>query len=69
MLRKWSGSKGLFLYGDQFGLLQIAEEGDFLNGSTITGLDLAGANAVSGISLLQMGLNDKDQVVFRFPTR
>jgi FG-GAP-like repeat len=61
-----SGSKGLFLYGDQFGLLQIAEVGDFLNGSTITGLDLAGANAVSGISPLQMGLNDRDQVVFRF---
>jgi FG-GAP-like repeat len=61
-----NGSIGLFLYGDQFGLLQIAEVGDVLNGSTITGLDLAGTTSASLISPLQTGLNDSDQVVFRF---
>jgi hypothetical protein len=64
-----NGSIGLFLYGDQFGLLQIAEVGDVLNGSTITVLNFAGANDPSsqvGNSPLQMGLNDRDQVVFSF---
>jgi hypothetical protein len=64
-----NGSIGLFLNGDQIGLLQIAEVGDVLNGSTITGLDLAGAKDASnevGNSPLQMGFNDKDQVVFNF---
>jgi hypothetical protein len=63
-----SDSKGLFLYGDRFGLLEIAQKGDPLNGSTITDLTLAGTGASdgSGVSALQMGLNDEDQVVFRF---
>ena len=59
-------SKGLFLYSDRFGLSEIAQYGDALNGSTITGLDLAGATAFANNSPLQMGLNNNDQVVFRF---
>ena len=59
-------SKGLFLYSDRLGLIEIAQYGDALNGSTITGLDLAGATAFANDSPLQMGLNNNDQVVFRF---